>query len=99
MDQKLKENLTNNFGELVKAIQNEDVALLEAKHKDTGEKHLLIAIAVQQGDMMYMLPIARMLEESPFESYEPPADVEQMAVEDGPFTVRLEDPEDTGRKH
>lgn len=64
-----------NFEMLLRAAKNGDLALVDARDKETGETVRLIA-AIQSptepgGDYL-IIPIAKMIEEDPFERFDGP---------------------------
>lgn len=62
-----------NLTTILTAGKNGDLGLLQAKHKSSGEFHtLLVAFGRKDGEVL-ITPLARLLEENPFELYESPA--------------------------
>ena len=75
-----KANLTT----LLKAADNGHIALLSAIHKDTGETHFLVTAMGWDKDKKEYLPspLARMIDENPYEAYYDPTKTEPEPDED-----------------
>lgn len=77
-----------NFDTLKRAMENDDVALMHVREKATGHGHALLCIMSnpQDGsDDVDVIPVARMLDEDPTETYTNPAD-DVEARDDQPWT-------------
>ncbi|MDQ1584558.1 MAG: hypothetical protein QOF36_2612 [Microbacteriaceae bacterium] len=65
-----------NFDTLMQAAANDDVFLMHAREKTTGHGHALICIksTVPGSDDVDVIPVARVLDEDPTETYTNPAE-------------------------
>lgn len=66
-----------NFDTLRRAMENDDVALMHVREKATGHGHALLCIMSNpqdESDDVDVIPVARMLDEDPTETYTNPAE-------------------------
>ena len=62
-----------NFETLQRAFRNNQVCLLEAQDKSTGEiKNLLCAVSEETSDEFTFVPFAVMIDGNPYDMYNPP---------------------------
>lgn len=71
---KINDAESANLEVLKLAAKNGDLALIVAKHVETGEEHVLLAAIAWDGSAYHVTPYARMIDGNPFEVYEGPAD-------------------------
>lgn len=77
----LREADTNNFETLVRAIRNDDVALVQTTDKATGEYRAVLAIVEFDGDEVQLTPVACMAWDDPMELWGDPTDDDVDVVE------------------
>lgn len=71
----LNEIMKDNFWTMQKAFKNDDVALLLARNKTTGEfDHLLCIVTITEKGEYDVMPVAKMLNNPGVEDYENPAE-------------------------
>ena len=64
-----------NFKTLLRAARNENLALVECRHKKTGESAYIIAAVVNVGpdDKMDVVPLVLLFDSNPYEMPIPPS--------------------------
>lgn len=63
----------NNFNQLKRAFENEDVCLMECTNKKTGKTiNVICAVQYVEGDKIEMVPFAKMFDGNPYDEVEPP---------------------------
>lgn len=70
----LKQADRANFGTLMKAFENGDIALMEARDRETGEYRAVICAVEGVGDDIEFIPLAAMTWDNPYDLWEPVID-------------------------
>lgn len=70
---KILKGFETNFETLIKAVKNNDVALVSLKEITTGEYRVVLC-AMQRNDdkTITPVPLAQLFESNPYEIFEPP---------------------------
>jgi hypothetical protein len=68
----ISEHDHKNFQTLLNASHNNDLCIVECKDKDTGLPVIAVCAAINKGDMIEFVPLARMFEKNPYEFLLPP---------------------------
>lgn len=76
----LSEADRKNFETLQRAMQNGDLALLEAIRRSDGKKVALVVGLSQQGEEVLIYPFAVMVEGNPYEDFISPMDPDYEAA-------------------
>ena len=68
----LRNSDCENFQTLKRAVKNGDAALLSAIRKSDGKPVALVVAVMQEKGEYTVVPLAVMVEDNPFEDFEPP---------------------------
>lgn len=68
----IPEGYIANFNTLTKAFKNKNVALVETSDKATGKKVYVICAVQRDGEMIEIVPFAKLFDGNPYDELVPP---------------------------